>query len=329
MIRARGLRSHARRARRAWIGGLALGTLLFGLATPSLAYVQTQIVGASGTPVLFHWNVISVPVTVYPNDMTTMTADQVELASSEAAAAWSHDQVDCTYLSVQVSASFDPTHPAGSDHAHVLVFRSQWCDPEQPALCQPEALAVTSVFAGKTSGIIQDADIEVNTENFIWGDLATQPANGEQDLQNALTHEMGHFIGLDHNCFAPGIGADGQPLVRQIDNTGMPVPDCANAPALVRQATMFNSADLGDLTKRTLEADDRLGVCDIYPVGHLPDPTLGNDGGGCNCAVAPSHATAWPLLLLLTRQRRSPLYPSSSPPSSPPSSSSSSSSPSS
>jgi hypothetical protein len=303
MIQAHSLPSHGRRAR---FAAGALGTLLLGVAAPSFAYVQTQTVGANGAPVLFHWNVISVPVTVYPNDMTTMTADEVELASSEAAAAWSHDQVDCTYLSVQMSASFDATHPAGSDRLHVLVFRSQWCDPEQPAMCQREALAVTSVFAGKTTGIIQDADIEVNTENFVWGDLALHPANGEQDLQNALTHEMGHLVGLDHNCFSPGFGADGTALVRQIDNTGAPVPDCTLAPPAVRQATMFNSADLGDLSKRTLEADDRLGVCDIYPLAHPPDPPLSNDG--CGCRISSKTPPTWPfapllLMLFLTRKR--------------------------
>ena len=40
------------------------------------------------------------------------------------------------------------------------------------------------------------------------------------DLQAAITHEFGHFIGLDHTCHGP---ADAE---RQIDNNGNAVADC-------------------------------------------------------------------------------------------------------
>ena len=270
--------------RRALVSLLALGAVALAPTASSFAYVQYQTLH-NGLPVYFHWNLISVPITVYPNDLPAMTPDAIELAASSAAAAWSQDQLACTYLTLDVSASFDATHPAGSDHSHVLVFRSPWCDPAAPDLCQREALAVTSVFAGTTTGTIQDADIEVNTENFLWDDLAMHPSNGKQDLQNALTHEMGHFIGLDHNCFSPSVDpVTRQPIPRQIDNNGVAVPDCASAPIEVQRATMFNSANLGDLSKRTLEPDDQQAVCDIYPVGHPPAPVSDT---GCNCGVAP------------------------------------------
>jgi hypothetical protein len=300
------------RGRRALISAVALATVAMAPIASSFAYVQYQTVH-NGLPVYFHWNRVSVPITVYPNDMSTMTPDAVELAASAAASAWSQDQLACTFLNLQVSASFDATQPAGRDDTHVLVFRSQWCDPAAPDLCQREALAVTSVFAGTTTGTIQDADIEVNTENFVWDDLAMRPANGKQDLQNALTHEMGHFIGLDHNCFSPSTDpVTHQPIPRQVDNTGVPVPDCATAPINVQRATMFNSAELGDLSKRTLEPDDQQGVCDIYPVDH--PPSLADSNTGCTCRLSPSSsrdalASSVAAMLLLammtwTRSRR-------------------------
>jgi MYXO-CTERM domain-containing protein len=278
------------------------------LATTAQAYVQYQIVkGGVATGVLFHWKQSCIPVTLYPNDLTEMTTDEIEQAAAGAAAAWSKVQIPCTFLDIQVTASFEPTQPAGSDAYNVLVFRNPWCDPTEPAaLCQPDALAVTSVWAGMTSGNIHDGDIEVNTENAVWTDLVLHPAPGKQDLQNALTHEMGHLIGLDHNCYAPSIdAATGLPVPRQTDNTGALVPLCAEADAVVRSSTMYTNAAAGDLSKRTLADDDVNAACGIYPADHplacMPAPDA---PGGCSCSLdgaagAPVSSLAATVLLML------------------------------
>jgi MYXO-CTERM domain-containing protein len=270
-------------------------TLIACIACPiaprALAYIQYQVVDkTTGKPtgVRIHWNRNCIDVVAYPADIIEMTADQVEQAAGAAAASWSQSTLSCTYLNVQLSASFDATRPAGSDAYNVLVFRDPWCDPANPADCQPEALAITSVFAGRNSGVIQDADIEVNTENFVWGDLAAQPAAGKQDLQNALTHEMGHLIGLDHDCYTPGVDS-----YRQTDNTGALAPFCLGASQAIQEATMFTKADFGDLTKRTLAPDDENGVCGIYPAAQDPHycpppgtiPVVSTNDPGCGCRV--------------------------------------------
>src|SRR5262249_37990000 len=105
------------------------------------------------------------------------------------------------------------------------------------------------------------------------------------DVQNTVTHESGHSIGLDHT----------------------PDPN----------ATMFATAPEGETSKRTLGADDIQAVCHIYPQGArtgtcVDDPiTLtesgSSNGGGCGC----SHAQTGPgaalgaLALLLQMARRS------------------------
>jgi MYXO-CTERM domain-containing protein len=219
-----------------------------------------------------------------------MTPADIEQAASAAAAAWSRDMLPCTFLDLKVTASFEATRAAASDAYNVLVFRNPWCDPTDQTPCQPEALAVTSVWAGKSSGVIHDGDIEVNAENFVWADLVTHPANGTQDLQNALTHEMGHLIGLDHNCYTPSSDP-----IHQTDNTGQLVPLCLGAPADIQDATMYTKADFGDLSKRTLETDDKNAACDIYPAAK--DPGCPSPSSGCGCTVAPGSGPLAAILL--------------------------------
>ena len=168
-----------------------------------------------------------------------------------------------------------------------MVFRTtSWCPPNdasQPCYA-PEALAITSVFVDKANGRIIDGDIEVNAKNFIWTDLDTDPATHvKQDLQNALTHEMGHLAGLDHTCFVP-------PNPDPLDDTGTPVPDCNSAPEAVQETTMFASAIPGDTAKRTLAPDDVQAICDVYPIAKDPMLCPVKDeppaGTSCRCSTS-------------------------------------------
>jgi hypothetical protein len=275
--------SPARRAARGLAVGAALITGLAGGTRPARAYVQYHVLDQNtGLPtnVLSHWTQSCIPLTAYPNDLADMTADQVTLAATSAAASWSKGSLPCTFMDIEVSTSTGPTRAAANDVYNVLVFRNPWCDPADPTGCVRDALAITSVWSSIRTGVITNGDIEVNSENFVWADLVINPANGKQDLQNALTHEMGHLIGLDHNCYTPGVDP-----ARQIDNLGNPVPDCAGAPQAVVDATMYTKADPGDLSKRTLAPDDQQAVCDIYPaaqaINYCPVPGAGQ--GGCSC----------------------------------------------
>ena len=198
-----------------------------------------------------------------------MTIDEIVGAVDGSAAAWSRDADACTYLDITVSSSTDATPRATNDGHNNVIFRAaNWCKLTAMGTCDPTfvydpaALALTSVSASTSSGVIRDADIEVNAFHFNWADLVAHPdlrGNGQpyHDLQNALTHEMGHLIGLDHTCYFQG--------PPPLDNTGAPITDCASASAEVLETTMFPSANPGDIDKRTLAPDDQLAVCEIYP----------------------------------------------------------------
>ncbi len=99
------------------------------------------------------------------------------------------------------------------------------------------------MFALKSDGTVLDSDMELNAVHYKWADVVTDggtlntPGEKVHDLQNTMTHEFGHLIGFDHNCYDPSAGRP-----RAMDNSGQAVPNCSDATPAMRAATMFNSA---------------------------------------------------------------------------------------
>ncbi len=137
------------------------------------------------------------------------------------------------------------------------------------------AFAVTTVWHRRSTGEILDADLDLNERR---GPYGICPADGcderTVDLENVVTHELGHYLGLAHS--------------EEVD------------------ATMYVSAVAGEVHKRDLHADDVEGICTVYPPGrpagecdHTPRGGLDLDcQTGC-CAIAPGApgGPVWPLAL--------------------------------
>ncbi len=263
---------------------IVVGAAVLAASPPAGAFVR-YLTDANAP---FFWAQVDVPITGYPNDFTqtSMTGAEVANAVQQAAAAWSAQTNACTYLELLAALSTAPTPLAVNDGHNSLIFHGAlWCHVGANGKCNVEydssALAVTTDTANTATGQILDADIEVNLVDYQWADVVADPALADDmDLQNALTHEMGHLIGLDHTCFDALTSTTG---VRPDDNDGNPIPDCATASAEVQATTMFPSATPGDIQKRTLAPDDQNAVCTIYPVDDPPPPPV---NGGCDgCAV--------------------------------------------
>ena len=181
----------------------------------------------------------------------------------------------------------------GFDGHNVIKFReAQWCRPatdEDPQECYDEAAAgITTLYfvddAGSDrNGEILDADIELNGVQFAFavGGQSSGTSSCQADFANTLTHEIGHFLGLDHTCWIGGR--------RLQDDQGNTVPSCTS-PTLgdeITEATMYNFQSCGETKKATLEPDDLAGMCAIYPSGEHPTSCKPADltTGGC-CAIA-------------------------------------------
>jgi hypothetical protein len=126
---------------------------------------------------------------------------------------------------------------------NLVVFRDDDAsDPLDAWVHSPGAIAITTITFDDASGALLDADIEFNDSAFSFSTCDPDQAGCVVgfDVENTLTHELGHVVGLDH-----------------------PPP----SDPFASEATMFASAPQGDTSKRTLSADDEAGLCALYPAG--------------------------------------------------------------
>jgi hypothetical protein len=281
-----------RRTRRFLVSAPALVGALSVVAASPAAHAYVRAKTADGIPV--YWTTSCASVTIYLNGFSMMSRDEVAKSLGAAAHAWSPDAVTCTagdgslshqYFEIVPSLAADGAVPpaVGPDGHNIVVFHlDDW-----PVDFSANALAVTSLTK-KRDGRILDADVEINAQWLEWGNLDPGdpgPSNGQGpafDLQDAITHEFGHFIGLDHTCFGPA-----DPPPPQVDNNGNTVPYCGpGAPDDVRQTVMYAIVDPGEVTQRVLSPDDIAAVCDVYPAARDPKVcSLDTLDDGCGCRV--------------------------------------------
>lgn len=162
---------------------------------------------------------------------------------------------DCTLLTFAYDgdtsnnvAGYDPASGAVNDNLVIWHF-DEWA-------YEASGIALTTTTYRVETGEIVDADMELNGRDFKFAVLAdVDPLY--TDIANTVTHEAGHFVGLDH----------------------------ASDP----HATMYPTAPYGEISKRQLAQDDIDGICEIYP------GTKDADGGeyhDCSCASVDVGGTA-------------------------------------
>jgi hypothetical protein len=288
--------------RRTLIAALAAVAALI-LPAPASAYVRSR--SADGRFDII-WPDPQITLTVRTGGTAAIPPEDFVAAVTRAAATWSDPALASSVVFTVVSvdeASTDPTY----DHVNSISFRSSSWDP--PYYAHGE-LALTTVST--LDGRIVDTDTELNAfDPMTWAILPDDPAvaagSSDIDVQNTVTHELGHVLGLDHPCYLGNTPPDPP----EVTNEGAPVPSCADPalPASVRDATMFPSARTGSIGARTLSPDEVLALHDLYPAGQAPvvDGPPEASAGGCAVAGeagAPSGAALSAVALLMARARR-------------------------
>lgn len=275
--------------------------LLVTVPVESDAYIRTETCGTDGVRMCednevglpLYWRSPCVEYKVNEEGTSQVESDRIADTTYEAIRAsfnaWNN--VECSELQMvdggttSVTAAEGP--PTGdNERMSLVVFRdSDW---DSVVGATRRAYALTSVSYLPDTGQILDADIEINSEGYELNILG-EPRPTQADLQNTLTHEVGHFLGLAHP----------------------PEPE----------ATMWGDAPLGETKKRSLAQDDIDGICDAYGFEGEPKvcedpedfeqdrPDDGDTRRGCcttsvDTALPPSMALLFALSLLLTARLR-------------------------
>lgn len=192
--------------------------------------------------------------------------------------------VDGAYFSV-ASAGRSAVEVNNRDATNVITFvETDWAHARA-------ALALASVTYAPCGEIV-DADIEVNATDWTFKIIGGGPVlRTSHDIQNTLTHEIGHFLGMDHCDDDAVVGAT----------------NCD-------EVTMRVQTEAGDITMRDLSPDDLAATRAVYPTdgapplsAECPDTTQER---GCGCVAARSSGALGFLGTLvglaLIRRRSSP-----------------------
>jgi hypothetical protein len=233
-----------------------------------VAVLATGVAGAAGngppefTPVEVHGkavgNGLRLTVHVFParerNDARP-TPPPPSCADGDQSAHAHFAQAERGGMSFRLDGSFAPGNVAAGAPAAITAGFAAWdavlpgayftVQPDTSAADKPvrdgvnaigwarlnpkSTLAATYTWTDQATGRMVESDMFISTRHT-WGILASCNASSAFDIQNVVTHEVGHVLGLDH------------------------VSD-AN-----RMATMYPSAPGGEIKKRTLTAGDAAGA---------------------------------------------------------------------
>ena len=208
--------------------------MLWLMVVPALAWETKQ--DENGNDV--HWDSAEIAYSIHEDVPAQLDVDAVTAAIQSAAEAWTIPAATGQAPLPLFKASGDTKQQGASytDGVHSVSFSDSWSN-------DPDLLAITYVWYNSDGELIH-FDIEINADDHSWSTSPETASAGTYDLQNALAHEFGHALGLEHSE--------------------------------ISDATMAPSAVDGGI-KRDLHADDIEGMKHLYSdLALQPNPGAGN-----------------------------------------------------
>lgn len=261
-----GMSSLSHAFRRVLLGVAAVAAVV-SAASPAGAYCRTttcnkkkencRIVdkcNRSGAPLT--WKTLPIPYRFSAKGTTRLDVDEAQGSVRLAFKRWT--ETICpngkrTSLRFEEKPMLAANIPRGKEPFGIYFRDDRW--PHQDS---EETLALTSQLFGTESGDIFYSDIEINTveKEFVLRDNVKKGF----DLEAIITHEVGHYIGLDHSNDISSI---------------MTVSYCESDKRC--EGTSRAAA-------RDLAADDVAAVCALFP----PDRPNGEEAEAPGCSASPT-----------------------------------------
>jgi hypothetical protein len=236
---------------------LALAALIATVSTPWPAHAWCRMTTSTRTPSASEPCILPDPSTDPPEQFLEWRRPCTAIAISVAApsddltqaevlgvldrslSSWEDVSCDGAPIGIEIgifeetSSCSAPLYRDDGGNANTFMFVHDWAD----RMYDPAAFAVTTVWHRRSTGEILDVDMEMNERRGPYGICPPEGCASSRvvDLENVLTHEVGHYLGLAHTTDP--------------------------------EATMFASAVAGETLKRDLSADDIAGLCAVYPPG--------------------------------------------------------------
>lgn len=210
--------------------------LVLFFTTTSSAYVIQQYRNSIGDILFLQWSALyaQVGIRLHLNKSSfPFSQSETQRVFEQSIAAWNGVSTADATLN-DVPATFLPT---SGDSRNVIYY-----DATGDFLNLPPNTGVIALTRLKWTalGVLTDADIIFNGRDLDFTTNANQVSPTRLDLQDVLTHELGHLLGLDHSPLR------GAPTVRPT------------------MTPFYMTQTPGE--RRTLEPDDRAGLTANYPL---------------------------------------------------------------
>ncbi|MCB9644876.1 MAG: matrixin family metalloprotease [Myxococcales bacterium] len=249
-----------------------MAVIWVGLTSPVCAYERTTVTGAPNLPL--YWAIYNVNYKINTSGFTDVPAEELSAEIQKGFSAWNEVSCSCFAFTYGGNSSLTAAvigKDSGSSENVVFFEGTNWSKASN-------ILALTTTYYNTETGQLYAFEMAFNSQHFKYAILQDTPNDpqGVFDILNTTTHEAGHALGLDHSADAV--------------------------------ATMAFSSPTNETSKRSLDNDDRQGLCAIYP----KEKTC----TGCACSaqsVGASDALLWVWaalcfvgIFLLRRRKRSP-----------------------
>ncbi len=208
--------------------------LLAALLIAPTGEAYTMMHNDHGAPL--YWQQMPIQFTINPDNPYGLSAEEVEDAILSAAEAWEDvgAAIEFEYL------GFTDVQEMGFDQVNVIYFDESWE--------QGDSKAAMTYNWSTEEGAIVAFDVGLNAEDY---EYTVDELDPVMDLENVMTHELGHVLGLGHS---------------DIDDL----------------ATMWDTTEPGELIKRDLRPDDENGLLANYgadvPMGVACSSSAGANG---------------------------------------------------